>query len=103
MDRLIKKYDSNHDGKISLDEFKRLFCRDKEIFEALRVLGILTQDDEHDYQDLIEEDYDDEDLANELCLVNNDGDEKTALIKEGITRDMNKDDLFSEEAAKEGD
>ena len=103
VDRLIKKYDSNHDGKISLDEFKRLFCRDKEIFDALHILGILTLDDEHDYLDLIEEDYDDEDLANELCLVNNEGDEKTALIKEGITRDFTKDDLFSEETAKEGD
>ena len=28
LDNLMKKYDSNHDGKISLEEFKRLFCRD---------------------------------------------------------------------------
>ena len=51
----------------------------------------------------MEEDFDDEDLANELCLANNEGDEKTALIKEGITRDITKDDMFAEEAAKEGD
>ena len=31
LDNLMRKYDSNHDGKISMDEFKRLFSRDKEI------------------------------------------------------------------------
>ena len=51
---------------------------------------------------MVEDDYDDEDLANELCLANNEGDEKTAMIKEGITRDISKD-VFSEEDAKEGD
>lgn len=51
---------------------------------------------------MVEDDYDDEDLANELFLSNNEGDEKTAMIKEGLTRDVSKD-MFSEEAAKEGD
>lgn len=100
--KLLKKYDSNHDGKISLEEFKRLFCRDKDILDLLRVIGILTQDDEHDYLDLLEDDYDDEDFANELCLANNEGDERTAMIKEGLTRDLSKPDMFSEEE-KEGD
>lgn len=102
----MKKYDSNHDERISLDEFQRLFSRDKNIFEGLRKLGILTTDDEQDYEELLEEDYDDEDLANELCLTNNEVDERATLIKEGITRDFNnnnKDDMFSEEQAKEGD
>ena len=31
LDNLMRKYDSNNDGKISMDEFKRLFSRDKEI------------------------------------------------------------------------
>ena len=37
---------------------------------------------------MLEDDYDDEDLANELALANNEGDEKSALIKEGMTRDL---------------
>ena len=68
-DEVFKKYDSNGDGNLSLDEFKTFFCKEKSVRDYLSICGLVTSEDIEEIDKHLSNDFDDDDdLTQELKL-----------------------------------